>query len=285
MSIFYFFIRNKKCSQISLSITEENLFTADSNELGPSVTTNLFDCVWTKNEKLTFSPPTDCLVVLKQFLTVFWKWFHFDIRQCWIVEKRQLLHVAVPGGSWKARYRALQVLSWKFFQVCLAVFPTEDAITLYKVKISAIYQLKEKNSETKSWHHPIEATGKSDQHSKKEFYSKTMMGGGRLHHQDPTFLQLNFRFCRVLKTLEPEFEELGYTGKENLLQDCYGILHPGTTTPVISNTSIISNEPKQPKLAVGQTRPTVLRPSRMRFLLLGTFPGTTQLEIERNNDQ
>ena len=51
----------------------------------------------------------------------------------------------------------------------------------------------------------------------KVIFSKTMMEGGRLHNEDPMSLVLYFGFCRVLKTIEPHCEEVGYRGKENLL--------------------------------------------------------------------
>ena len=47
----------------------------------------------------------------------------------------------------------------------------------------------------------------------------------------------------------------------------------------------MSKEPKSPKLAVDHTRTTSLLWAGTRFLVLGTFPGTTQLEIEKNSEQ
>ena len=106
-----------------------------------------------------------------------------------------------------------------------------------------------------------------------------------MHHQDAMFRKLYFGSYRVLKTIGPDCEELRYRGKENLLQDCYDILHPGTMRPFILYTSIISKEPELPNIAVGQTRPTNLRPAGVRFLVLGTFSGLTQLEIEKTVEQ
>ena len=97
-----------------------------------------------------------------------------------------------------------------------------------------------------------------------------------MHLQDPKFLEFYFGFCRALKTIEPDCEELGYRGKEDLLQDCKDILHPGISRPVISYT--ISKEPESLK----QTRPTNLRLVLMRFLVLGTFLGAPPLKIEKN---
>ena len=61
-----------------------------------------------------------------------------------------------------------------------------------------------------------------------------MMGGGRLHHEDPMFLELSFGFCRVLKTTDT-LTCVGYRGKENLLQDCYVVFAPrnNETTHII----------------------------------------------------
>ena len=42
------------------------------------------------------------------------------------------------------------------------------------------------------WEHFCEALQKSHQHSNKDFQSRTMRGGGRLHNQDPLVLKMFF---------------------------------------------------------------------------------------------
>ena len=83
---YIFDIVNKKCSPMSLIGTEANLVTADRDEFGPSVITNLFDGVSTKSEKIIFSPQKDCLVVLKQlFPHLFGNGFisRYEIAELW----------------------------------------------------------------------------------------------------------------------------------------------------------------------------------------------------------
>ena len=89
-------------------------------------------------------------------------------------------------------------------------------------------------------------------------------------------------FCRLLINTDfSDCDKLEYRGKENLLQDCYDILHTGTARPLISYTSMISTEYDTPNFAVGQTRPTQLWLAKMRFLVLCTFPEQHTLKMRR----
>ena len=108
-----------------------------------------------------------------------------------------------------------------------------------------------------------------------------MMGVDRLHYQDSMFLELYCGFCRVLKTVEPDCEELGYRGKEHLLQDCDDFLHPVTTRPVISYKSIFIKEPKSPNPAVCQTRPTNFWLAQLQFLSIVHFLEQHNLKLRK----
>ena len=50
------------------------------------------------------------------------------------------------------------------------------------------------------WEHLCEALEKSNHHANKDFRSRTLRGGGRLHNQDPLFLEIFFSFCKFIKS-------------------------------------------------------------------------------------
>ena len=52
---------------------------------------------------------------------------------------------------------------------------------------------------TTPWHHICEGLEKSNHHAHKDFQTRTMRGGGLLHHQDPMFLEGMFSYCKFLK--------------------------------------------------------------------------------------
>ena len=45
--------------------------------------------------------------------------------------------------------------------------------------------------------HLCEALEKSNHHANKDFQSRTMRGGGRLHNQDPLYLEIYFFILQI----------------------------------------------------------------------------------------
>ena len=87
-----------------------------------------------------------------------------------------------------------------------------------------------------------------------------MRGGGRLHNQDPLFLEMFFSFCKFIKSGK-------YT--RSFLSNAGHFL--GGTNPILSYLQISQKSLEFPKIAVGEKRPSSLLLSGLRFYVLGTF--------------
>ncbi len=162
-----------------------------------------------------------------------------------------------------------------YYQISILVFPSETALTPYKLKLLLYYQILNQGYLSCTWNHLTEAMEKSNHHAQKYFYSKTMMGGGQLHHQDPMLLDLFFSFCQLLQISDCE--------DENKFKDVLIAFHQdqslsGQEQP-ITYQSIMNNRVPPPEIEIGAERSKNNLLTGMRFLLLGHFTGTTQEKI------
>ena len=84
-----------------------------------------------------------------------------------------------------------------YYQTTLLLF-TETGLTPYKLKLLLIPELVRSGYISNLWDHMCEGLEKSNHHSSGTFHSKTLRGGGCIHHQNPLFLELFFSFARLL---------------------------------------------------------------------------------------
>ena len=86
---------------------------------------------------------------------------------------------------------AIEYKKWAeiYYQVSVLSFG-EQGLTPYKLKIVLMPQLVVSNFLRSPWDHLCEALEKPNHHANKDFQSRTMRGGGRLHNQDPLFLKM-----------------------------------------------------------------------------------------------
>ena len=78
-----------------------------------------------------------------------------------------------------------------YYQVSILIFG-EQGLTPYKLKLLLMPQLVVSNFFRSPGEHLCEALEKSNHHANKDFQSRTMRGGGRLHNHDPLFLEMFF---------------------------------------------------------------------------------------------
>ena len=105
------------------------------------------------------------------------------------------------------------------------------------------------------WEHFCVALKKSNQHAYKDFQSRTMRGGGRLHNQDPLFLEMFFfSFCKFIKS-----------GKctRSFLNNAGDLL--GGTNPIPSYLQKCQKNLEFPKVSVSKKRLSRLLLSGLRF--------------------
>ena len=81
-----------------------------------------------------------------------------------------------------------------YYQVSIFLF-TDKGLTPYKLKIMLYPALVRSGYIKNPWEHMCEGMEKSNHHAHGNFHSKTLRGGGTLHHQDPLFLECFFLIC------------------------------------------------------------------------------------------
>ena len=108
--------------------------------------------------------------------------------------------------------------------------------------------------------------GESNHQSQKDFYAKTMMGGGKMHHWDPMLLNLYFGFLRVLKVarskLRYDLDSMIASFSSNAKLD---------TEEIVDYLTIVQNRIPSPEIEIGTQRPKAERLRGMRFLLMGNY--------------
>lgn len=284
---FKFSIKNNKCEPISLSGTESDLVIAEREELGDSVTSNLFQGVWLKSERIKFVEQSDCHMVLKKLQPDLIGMDGYiaisDAAELW----RKSLNAIFQLLRNKRTFNSSDFKLWTeiYYQICLTVFDTDVALTPYKLKIILLRNIFEAGYINLPWNHLTEALEKSNHHSQKDFYTKTMMNGGKLHHHDPKFMELYFAFSRILSfTMQTPTRPVGELEVPqtiaNFLDAYYQLNNDDCSTPAISYSDIVGKVPPAPKLDLGAEREKRSLLLGMRFLVLGHFVNTTQKKLE-----
>ena len=126
------------------------------------------------------------------------------------------------------------------------------------------------------WEHFCEALQKSHQHSNKDFQSRTMRGGGRLHNQDPLVLKMFF-FCSFSKFIK--------SGK--CTRSCLNIAGDllARNSPIPSYLQMSQKNLEIPNVAVGEKRPSSLLLSALRFYFWVLSDAQPKQLSERNQNR
>lgn len=273
---FKFKIEKNKCGPISLSGSEAAVAIADRDELGTDIQSNLFDGVWTR-EFIQFDEQINCLNVLSQLHpslvnTTTNRILVADLAELW----RQSINYTFQLLRNERKYNKHLFKKWAetYYQVSLAVFPPNKALTPYKLKTILNYQILNSGYVKNSWNHMTEAVEKSNHRAQKDFYTKTMMGGGQLHHHDPMFLELYFTFCRIHAQNDGD-------GIVASTDRYYEAFYPGQERPTRTYQDIVSAEKPEAALDIGATRDQNSMLTDLRFVVLGSFGKLTQEKVKQ----
>ena len=90
-----------------------------------------------------------------------------------------------------------------YYQCSMLLFG-QKGLTPYKLKLMLFPSLERSGFAASPWYHMTEAMEKSNHHAHKDFQTRTMRGGGLIHHQDPLFLELCFSFCKFVNMAKPK---------------------------------------------------------------------------------
>ena len=139
-------------------------------------------------------------------------------------------------------FNSIEYKKWAeiYYQVSVLIFG-EQGLTPFKLKLLLMPQLVVSNFKRSPKEHLCEALEKFNHHANKDFQSRTMRGGGRLHNQDPLFLEMFFSFCEFIKSGKCTCSFLNNAGD---------VL--GGTNPIPSYLQICQTNLEFRKVAVGE---------------------------------
>lgn len=277
---FKFNIQNHKCGQISLAGSEAGLAIAERDELGDSVLSDLFHGVWLKSERIRYDERCHCHQVLKQL-------------QPRLINPDSYISLADAAELWRKSLNAIFQLirneknfnlsAYKFwtevyYQICLTVFGSEHAFTPYKLKLILIRNIVEAGYIKHPWNHLTEALEKSNHHAQKDFYSRTMMGGGGINSHDPKFVELYISFTRILsRQLSVENDEDGTV--LSFLENYYQFQFNENPKAQSSYSDIVCKPIPEINMDIGAVREKRSLLLGMRFTILGNFSTARQSQI------
>ena len=261
------------CGRVSLSGSEAQLVLAETDEFGEKDVANLFDGVWLKSERIMFDASVNCLSVLRQLHPEFFAHECISMKDIAELWRKSLYAIfRLLRSSKSVNIQAYKTWVETYYQISVLVFPAETALTPYKLKIVLYYQILKQGYLSCIWNHLTEALEKSNHHAQKFFYSKTMMGGGRLHHQNPMLLDIYFSFCRLL--------QISDNTDEKKIKEVISEFYESPSSS-ITYESIMANRVASPDLEIGCERPECDKLTGMRFLLIGNFKGATQESVAK----
>ena len=167
-----------------------------------------------------------------------------------------------------------------YYQISLALF-ADKAITPYKLKAALIPQLLEKGFIQTPYNHLTEGLENSNHHSNKNFFARTMRGGGRIWTQNPAIMDMYYSFCIfikgvIIKSDDPNSIEI--TKSPLKLIDQFCVVNNITNRKRRTYLEICSNYLPS-VLPCGQEVPNCQRLSGLRFLPCGRFPQFNKDEI------
>ena len=268
-----------KVSKVSLSGSEALTAIADdeelqeaSNEIKP-----LYEGVWTTGELVSGTGNSqfgNCVRVLKE---KFPRLFQHNGGRISMYDASELLRKSLNRCAILLRESknglAIEEYShWAevYYQTSMLLFD-EKGLTPYKLKLVLIPWLVKSGHVESPWFHMCEGLEKSNHHAHKDFQTRTMRGGGRIHHQDPMFLEVCFSFCKFMALAKPSntdcTELMG-----RLSQAVHGC--PIENLPAPSYLAICKKPCPDPKIAVGEARERGMLLAGMRFFVAGGFAKT-----------
>ncbi len=103
---FEFDVAQGSCNRVTLISTESQLVLAERDEFGEKITSNLFDGVWMKSERVIFDRNVNCLIVLRQLHPG----LYFQERCCRTLEKETLRYFKIATLFKIGQYSSLQVM-------------------------------------------------------------------------------------------------------------------------------------------------------------------------------
>ena len=126
-----------------------------------------------------------------------------EVAELW----RESLYTILRLCSQSVHIQAFKLWVERYCQISILTFPKKTALNPYQLKIVLYYQILKQGYLSCTWSHLTESLEKSDPHAQKFFYSKNLMGGGRLHHQNHRLLDSSFSFCLWLPISENSDEK------------------------------------------------------------------------------
>lgn len=185
---FKFTIVNKKCCAISLSGRESSTAIAETDEIEKSgkVTSDLFSGVWTDAELLAGDNQKNCCVkVLRELHPNLFKHVHPSAKGD---DTKRYMSMLDAAELWRRSLNAMSLLlrqseetfksdlykHWAetYFQISLAIFSLDIAITPYKLKLLLIPQLVESGYIESPWNHMTESLEKSNHDAQKDYHMR-----------------------------------------------------------------------------------------------------------------
>ena len=138
---FRFSIEKNKCGPISLSGTDAEVAIAEIEDLGENFTSHLFDGVFSNCEWIPFNPAINPHAVMQNLHKDFFadgRVSHLKVAEWWRLSLNMLIKIL----RCSKQFNASEYKRWSeaYYQICHILFPVDEAITPYKVKLPLIKQ-------------------------------------------------------------------------------------------------------------------------------------------------
>lgn len=270
------FGKNNKCESPSLSGSEATTTIASREELSmcANIRCDLFDGVWSHSDLLEGCNDNNLksVTVLRELHPkLFTRQYKSESNYISFLDLAELWRCSLHKMSVLLRNgNGLDVEEYKFwaetqYQVSLTLFPSDLAITPYKVKLMLIPQLLDAGYIKNPWDHMTEGLEKSNHNSNKSFQTKTMRGGGKLYHHDPMFLDMYFSFCNHIQKARNS------GSKMQLIDNYVNSRGMQSNEPQLSYLEVCQDVVPPPKIAIDTKRQRNEFLLGLRFMVLGTF--------------
>ena len=121
---------------------------------------------------------------------------------------RKSLNQCVKLLRCSENFDSIEFSKWAetYYQTSVLLFG-QAGLTPYKLKLLLIPQILKRGLIDVPWNHMCEGHEKSNHHAHKNFQTKTLRGGGIIHHQDPFFLENVFSFCQFVQLSDSNKEK------------------------------------------------------------------------------
>ena len=265
---------------VSLSGTSAIVAIAEKDEFeGVDDLPNIFDNIW--NNEIIFDPKNDNMekddarAARNAFYAL--KKLHcekiprsdsYKTKDCAQLLQTSLNKCAIllRGSKDGLDIEQFEIWSETYYQCSILLFSGKDGLTPYKLKMIMIPQILNAGFAMSPWHHMCEAMEKSNHQAHKDFQTKTMRGGGKIHNPDPLFYEGFFSFCRYLNVVSKTRKKT-----VNLLLDEMTTIF--ATEKSESYIEICQKIVPLPVIDVGAQRKKQELLFGFRFHVVGFFPG------------